>query len=281
MKTQIKEITPKWASQILQTRNPLNRNISRPLVEKLVRDIKAGAWVVTHQGIALDDKGDLIDGQHRLEAVRQANVSVKMQVTFGLPAKFQLNGTTANTFEVIDCGRPRSVPQMLSLRGWKNSTRVAAVARALVNWSVGYEDWVAMSTVQTEKVLFQVGNSIDYMVKGSISAINRPTATVLAPLVLYHSAHKNKAVEFAEKFFTLDNVPRKHPASALASWVGSHAEMKASRKTSACRVASSAIWHYEQGNQVDKIYENTQASEWLLSQNKSLVNFIRELFGTK
>lgn len=281
MKTAIKEITPSWAAEILQTRNPHNRNISPRVVDKFVRDINANGWVLTHQGIAFDENGDLIDGQHRLEAIRRAGKSVKMIVTTGLPAQFQLNGTKASTFEVIDCGRNRSVGQMLALRGWKNANNVGAVVRALSNWAVGLEDWVQLSTVQAEKILFQIGPSVDWAVKASANALQRPSGAVLAPIVFYHTAHKSKAEEFAGKFFTLDNVPRKHPASALASWCSNQRSSKRISRSNACRVSASAIWHFSKGSIVEKIYENSEASEWLISQNKPLVNFLKELVLSK
>ena len=45
-------------------------------------DMRAGRFVVTHQAIAFDAKGNLIDGQHRLRAVIMSGVTVTMQVAF-------------------------------------------------------------------------------------------------------------------------------------------------------------------------------------------------------
>jgi hypothetical protein len=49
--------------------------------------------MVTHQGIALDTDGVLIDGQHRLAAAVEADQPVDMLV---------ITGVDAATFDVLD-----------------------------------------------------------------------------------------------------------------------------------------------------------------------------------
>ena len=61
-------MTPEMAASILET-NERNRTPNRDKLAKLVYDIKQGHFELTHQAIALDVNGKLIDGQHRLKAV--------------------------------------------------------------------------------------------------------------------------------------------------------------------------------------------------------------------
>lgn len=51
--------------------NANNRNLRQSVVERYCRDMKNGKWSLTHQGIAVSDDNVLIDGQHRLEAIKQ------------------------------------------------------------------------------------------------------------------------------------------------------------------------------------------------------------------
>lgn len=74
-------ITPEMAERYLQT-NQRNRNIKGYKVQKLEDDIKNGDWIVTHQGIAIDSNGKLIDGHHRLTAILKTGISCEMMVTF-------------------------------------------------------------------------------------------------------------------------------------------------------------------------------------------------------
>jgi hypothetical protein len=80
MKTKLQTITPQVAECYLIT----NRNVRTPdanRVEKYANSIRRGEWVVTHQGIAFNADGNLVDGQHRLLAVIQAGMPVDMLVT--------------------------------------------------------------------------------------------------------------------------------------------------------------------------------------------------------
>ena len=64
-------------------RNTFNRNLSQHSVNRYASDMSAGNWTLTHQGIAFDDQGVLVDGQHRLAAIIKSGVDVRMMVTWG------------------------------------------------------------------------------------------------------------------------------------------------------------------------------------------------------
>lgn len=275
MKTQIKTITPEWAAQVLDTRNPNNRKMSERFVERLVRDIKANGWILTHQGIAFDENGDLIDGQHRLEAIRRANKSVSMPVTTGLPASQRANGIMLKTFECIDSGRARGVGQMLSMNCWPNGNKMAAVVRSLANWVSNTSQWLALSTPQTEKILAKCGKHVDWSVRATHHGLVSIPAGARAALTLYHMMDEGEAEEFADKLTSLDSVKRTHPAFALATWIKNHPRVAI--HDTLPKVSSSAIYHNHNGNEVDKIYANEQASEWILSANKQLADYIKSI----
>lgn len=101
----VEVITPEVASQYL-ARNRKNRSIRKQEVECYAREIKRGNFVVTHQGIAFDAEGNLIDGQHRLLAIAMAGCPVKMMVTRGLDA---------DTLAVVDRGATRTMRDVFTI----------------------------------------------------------------------------------------------------------------------------------------------------------------------
>ena len=82
MKSYVVEVHEILAKEWLE-KNTFNRKLSRHTVNKYASDMKAGNWTLNHQGIAFDDAGVLVDGQHRLMAVIESGVTVPMMVTWG------------------------------------------------------------------------------------------------------------------------------------------------------------------------------------------------------
>lgn len=82
--------------------------------------MKAGHWRETHQPIAFDHDGVLIDGQHRLSAIIHAGVPVTLSAVYD---------ADASTMAVVDTGRGRTPGQILGAAGYANGARVAATAR--------------------------------------------------------------------------------------------------------------------------------------------------------
>jgi hypothetical protein len=95
MKTQVEDVTPALAKEYLK-RNVDNRALRRGHVETMIRAFRRGEYVMTHQGIAFDSDGNLLDGQHRLKAISEMpeNFSAPMLVSRGL--------TREDAFRVID-----------------------------------------------------------------------------------------------------------------------------------------------------------------------------------
>ena len=101
------------------------RNISHVRVGRYVDDILDGFWEPTHQGIALDENGHLMDGQHRLRAVVEADderpgTSVVMLVSVGVKR---------DTFYLVDGGFTRSAQSFMA---GEHAVSRAALARTLL-----------------------------------------------------------------------------------------------------------------------------------------------------
>lgn len=112
-------VTPKLAAAMLE-RNTRNRPKRDRDVDDWSGEQSAGRWLTTHQGIGFDRNGVLVDGQHRLEAIIDSGVEVRMPVAVGLdPA----------VFDVIDTGRKRSTQDALALLGEGRTTLMASIMR--------------------------------------------------------------------------------------------------------------------------------------------------------
>lgn len=124
-------ITPEMALRWLET-NDNNRPVSHLRVQQLARDMTDGVFELTHQGIAFDSDGRLIDGQHRLWAIVECKKSVPMFVCFGLDR--------SEVVHYIDDGRPRSMTDKLGYGGIDtNKRRVSVVRTMLLHYRTQHE----------------------------------------------------------------------------------------------------------------------------------------------
>lgn len=110
MKTAIINITPPIAREWLKS-NTDNRPVRPSQVEALRAAFDRGEYKPTHQGIAFDDQGVLLDGQHRLHAIALIDnpaAVFPMLVSRGMPRE---------TFKVIDTGGSmRTVSDVLRIQ---------------------------------------------------------------------------------------------------------------------------------------------------------------------
>jgi hypothetical protein len=84
--------------------------------------MKSGTWRLTHQGIAFDESGNLVDGQHRLLAVISSSVPTRFWV---------FNGVSREAMIAIDTGKARSAEDAFVLLGDDATRRSVAVSRIL------------------------------------------------------------------------------------------------------------------------------------------------------
>jgi len=118
------EITPEKALELLEKQSPevRNRSVSESRVDLMARTIIKGEWKSTHQGIALDSDGFLLDGQHRLWAIVKAKRPIWLLVS---------RGVSRGDMNVIDRGRSRSMGDILAIDGVKHGAKKAAIMLVL------------------------------------------------------------------------------------------------------------------------------------------------------
>lgn len=122
MKTQVKRITPDVAKALMEG-NKKNRRFSKPYAKRLAAEMRAGIWHETHQGIAIDKDGYIVDGQHRLAAIIESGVPQTMVVTTDLEP---------DSYKYIDIGKRRNAADRL-----REDPKVADVASFIVRMTDG------------------------------------------------------------------------------------------------------------------------------------------------
>ena len=102
-------MTPEIAKYLLDHHNQYNRPVRLGRVDHYRGTILRGEWHRTHQGMAMDTRAQLQDGQHRLLALVQAgeempSIRVAMAFFVGMPV---------DNFEAVDEGLNRSPSDVL------------------------------------------------------------------------------------------------------------------------------------------------------------------------
>lgn len=125
-------ITPDHARWLKGRMGP-NRGINETHVVMLVRAMVEGRFVATNQGLGIDGAGQIVDGQHRIEAIIRSDKPQWLNVTYGL---------SPEAVKAIDNNRLRTFANDLEMAGEENSNNKAAatrlVAKAEMAWDKDY-----------------------------------------------------------------------------------------------------------------------------------------------
>lgn len=120
MTPQVQLITPEMAKVYL-SKNINNRQQRGWYVSCLAKAIKRGDWILTHQGIGISKSGRLLDGQHRLQAIIEANTPVPMLVS---------TGVSDEAYKVLDNGIKRTLSDLTNIN--VRTTEVCRILARLV-----------------------------------------------------------------------------------------------------------------------------------------------------
>lgn len=140
----VEMVTPERAEQLLAL-NTINRGISGSVVDKYARDMRDGRWRLNGQTIKLTTSGQLLDGQHRLEAVKKARRAFPAIVVEGVPE---------SCLASLDIGHKRSLGEILRDRGEVNTASLASALRWL--WMLKHEVILAANTSPTNGEMLEL-----------------------------------------------------------------------------------------------------------------------------
>jgi hypothetical protein len=123
-------VTPQMAEAWLANRHP-NRRVTPARVAELAALMRQGAWCLNGESIILDERGVLVDGQHRLSAVLQSGKTVPFLVVTGVPVAVQ--STLGQAIQ-------RSRADILAMHGEGNAKTVAGALSWLWRYDHGLMD---------------------------------------------------------------------------------------------------------------------------------------------
>jgi hypothetical protein len=118
-------ITPERAHELLHS-NHYNRHIRQIVVERYAATMRAAAWTLSPDAVAISEDGTLYNGQHRLSAIVETGLSQRLIVLRGLHLEDKIN---------IDRGTKRSLADYLQMeRAESYATLLASVLNVVWKW---------------------------------------------------------------------------------------------------------------------------------------------------
>lgn len=200
-------------ARLVQSCEAKNRRLSASRVDTLTRAVDGGRFFATHQGIALDPKGNLIDGQHRLAAHARAKTDY-----LGLVCRYHDQAYAEQVMAVFDSGRTRSTADGLAIGGVM-SAEDATAATAICNvFSYFFTRVTALDVQETAAFYRAHAKSIQWAIKALPP--RRGGAHIRAAFALSWEVDAKKTTELAAQIDAGVGVP----GSAAALWNRAHAD---------------------------------------------------------
>lgn len=181
-----------------------NRPISMVSVQRYAGIMLAGKWVQHPDAVLFDEKGKLINGQHRLLAIILASES---EPDLAVPLLVSRDWDN-NVFQVLDTGRPRTGAQLLQMSGHRNTLNMAAALRLIYCFRnvPKVHDWSHTRIENAEMIDLIEHNEVDPYLKDATllrTQIGMIVSGGAAALYLCHKANdKANYDEFVSKLAT-------------------------------------------------------------------------------
>lgn len=209
---EIKTATKELVDTLLSM-NTKNRNIKKSVVDKYKRDIEAGNWKLTNQGIGISSNGVLIDGQHRLYAIKEAGYPpVQLLVVSGLDEDAQ---------KLVDQHAKRSARDLLLFAFDTRVCRHApAIATCLLKSKTGKWNLAPTASELMQTILDyeeQISCVIQAPLNGGFYAAPSMAAFVLC--IVENPSKKEQIVQFIQQVESGEMLNKTMPAFHLRNLV--------------------------------------------------------------
>jgi hypothetical protein len=212
-------VTPKVATEWLEA-NTHNRPVSDKKVRDYATAMKAGNWMLNGEPIIFDKDGVLADGQHRLWACIEANVSFETAVVEGVPK---------DAFATIDTGFKRGGKDVLHIDGIKRHPKaMATTIRTIIKIEAG--KMLGNMIVENSDIVNYYRDHQDLCDWMELATAKKVWATAYAPhavAVCYLAARRypDKAREFLNSFILGENLQAGSPVLSLRNRLGTEKKL--------------------------------------------------------
>lgn len=265
-------ITPNDARALLgdnNIKNLHNRKLSGTAVTRYASDIGADQWALTHQAIAVGPDGDIVDGQHRLEAIIKAGKPVTMVL-----AIYRYASMAATARLNVDLGRARrggDIVEISQVADKGMGTRIFAVTCAMMGLSESrpWGNWTAAAvTARYERE--RVG--IDFAAGLPQKGFSAPIAGAFA---FAHPVNPAKVAEFAttvrEKVGICSNSAAYHYVNGQSSGFLSPATReKAGERTDIAHRVTRLLMAHIEGETFGKLQTSTKGTDYFAAKRRAL-----------
>ena len=248
------QISPQMAKSWLVDNSLLQRSVSRLTVEAFARDMKAGAWQLTHQGIAFNEEGILVDGQHRLHAIVMSDTTVTMLVTRGVA--LEVTGP-------IDIGRKRETSFLMGRSGkWVAAvTELGRLATAMLGSAKATPAWISeiyAAHKESMNAVFPLFNTN-----------SKTPSSVIAACAYAYLLNPDKVLSFVVQVRDGELLTRGDPAFGLRNWLVSHR----GRLGSAHEVTFATlncIAHEMKKSKLASVYTGESGYRWITTKRRAM-----------
>lgn len=199
MELKFELINKKRAKELLSTM-VLNRSIKKVNFDKLVSAMRNGEFDSENgELIKINKNGKVVDGQHRLMAVIEADVSITMAIAYGC---------SNDAIKTIDTGATRSIADVLKLSNVKSYTKVPFVIQCesviFKNKTIRFTS--AHSEYKTAHSILDIYNEnkeeIDETVRVASNFYNKFRLLTPSIIVAYYNVFNKIDSDACDDFFT-------------------------------------------------------------------------------
>jgi hypothetical protein len=279
MKSRVERIDPQKAQAILDAHwvKDRQRNPSPSVVSSYARSMRAGQWLLTHQGIAIDDNSELIDGVHRLLAVIESGTPIDIMVTRDISH----NGNNAGiyTIDAIDRGHERGVGQQLGLRHrLANANLVAAVCRGVLLLATSSRKLHVgkFNVANSLRVLDIYGREIRYCIENRSREPRIRNASVISASAFAIKAF-SQVSEFYHQVTTGEDIKDGYPSLTFRRWMITNIDRSGTNIE--YRALLTCAMKHVMKEQIKKVYDTEHGYNFFLEKQRNSVNKLLALCG--
>jgi len=197
----IEKIGKKEADDILKN-NFINRRVNRANVDFIKHEMLHDNFCVNGASIVISEDNILVDGQHRLIAISETDLSFNMII---------VRNVKKEVFSTIDCGRPRTSGDVFNINNIPHANTMASAINRIKNEflskrKAGKNVWLKFSNEELLSFYYANKDELDELVLriSSLYAGNIKTTTTsigVAMIFLLKRENKQKAYPFVRELF--------------------------------------------------------------------------------
>lgn len=131
-------VTPTDAKVMLSQMYKKQRPVSKPHVDKIAQDIKAGRFLLSPDAVVRLKSGEYVNGQHRLLAIVKTGIAAEMVISEGWPD---------GTYEIMDSGIRRKLAHRVEFPWMASRNSAVGMVRMAATVPVFYTSKISERTV--------------------------------------------------------------------------------------------------------------------------------------